>query len=462
MDHPALLGTITRRARTVAEPSHVLRELDGAIARALGEGGEPGPAFLDFPTDTLRAAFPAALALPEQINSRPPSANLPGQEAIGRAADLLLKARRPLVVSGRGARKAAAELSAFLDRLDAVYLDTGESRGLVPDEHPFAIASMRGRAMREADLVVTVGRRLDFQLAYGSPAVFEKARFIRVADCAGELRDNRRGEVELFGTPALILDALREAMGNRVPEHDRGWIDELRAGHMERAARLKKKMRETPAGSDGRMHPDRLLAAIQDHIGSDSIMVIDGGDFLSFARVGLSARTMLDPGPFGCIGVGVPYGIAASLARPDMPVVVATGDGAFGFNAIEIDTAVRHRAPVVIVIANNGAWQIEVHDQAATHGKIVGTRLQFADHAAVARGFGMHAERVEKPEDLADALARAFANRPALLDVVVTPEAVSSDARSGLAWVPDMQPLAAWDEAERAWRNSNESAGKAR
>ena len=145
---------------------------------------------------------------------------------------------------------------------------------------------------------------------------------------------------------------------------------------------------------------------------------------------------MLDPGPFGCIGIGMPFGIAASLAFPDRPVVVATGDGAFGFNAIEIDTAVRHSAPVLIVVANNGAWQIEVHDQTVTHGKVVGTRLQFADHAAMARAFGMHAERVERAEDLAGALARALANRPALLDVVVTPEAVSSDAKTASPGCP--------------------------
>ncbi len=174
---------------------------------------------------------------------------------------------------------------------------------------------------------------------------------------------------------------------------------------------------------------------------------------LAFARVGLLAPTVLDPGPFGCIGVGVPYGIAASLAYPDRPVVVATGDGAFGFNAIEIDTAVRHQAPVVIVVANNGAWQIEVHDQKVTHGKVVGTTLQFSDHAAMARAFGMHGERVEKVEDLSGAIDRAFANRPALIDVVVTTEAVSSDGKAGLAWVPDLQPLAAWDEAERRWRS---------
>jgi len=107
----------------------------------------------------------------------------------------------------------------------------------------------------------------------------------------------------------------------------------------------------------------------------------------------------------------------------------------------------------VFVVANNGAWQIEVHDQTSTYGRVAGTKLQFADHAAMARGFGLHAERVEQVDDLPGAIDRAFARRPALLDVIVTPEAVSADAKSGLAWVPDLQPLAAWDEAERAWRD---------
>jgi acetolactate synthase-1/2/3 large subunit len=195
-----------------------------------------------------------------------------------------------------------------------------------------------------------------------------------------------------------------------------------------------------------------MLAALQEKLDPNAIVVVDGGDFLSFARVGLSASTILDPGAFGCIGIGVPFGIAASLACPGRPVLVATGDGSFGFNAIEVDTAVRHRAPVVIAVANNGAWQVEVYDQHVTHGRVVGTKLQFSDYAAMARAFGMHGERVEKPEELPGAIERAFANPPALLDVVVTPEAVSSDARTGLAWVPDLQPLAAWDEAERKWR----------
>jgi acetolactate synthase-1/2/3 large subunit len=451
MDHTQVVRSVTRYARTVREPALVLQELNEAVARAFGEGGEPGPAFLDFPTDTLREEFPARLLLDEHFQRKTYPVLLPDPSAVARAADIIWSARRPLVITGRGARRAGPELVAFLDRLGAAYLDTAESRGLVPDDHPSVVAAMRGSVMSQVDLVITVGRRLDFQLAYGSPAVFGPARFVRIADAPSELRDNRRGEVEILASPAKTLAAITAAAGNRQPGIDRDWIGGLRAGHQERAAKLRKSMASAQAG-DGRIHPNRMLAALQDKLDFNAVVVVDGGDFLSFARVGLSARTMLDPGAFGCIGVGVPFGIAASLACPGRQVLVATGDGSFGFNAIELDTAVRHRAPVVIAVANNGAWQVEVYDQQTTHGRVVGTKLQFSDYAAMARAFGMHGERVEKPEELPGAVERAFANPPALLDVVVTPEAVSSDARTGLAWVPDLQPLAAWDEAERKWR----------
>lgn len=452
LDHTHLVRTITRYARTVREPDLSLAELDEAIARAEGQGGEPGPSYIDFPADTLRARVPGPVQMEEHLRAKPRPVMPPDPARVAEAADLLWSARRVLVVSGRGARGAGPELVALLDRLGAVYLDTGESRGLVPDAHPSVVGAMRGAVMGDADVVLTVGRRLDFQLAYGSPAVFGKAQFVRIADATAELRDNRRGAVEILASPAESLRALVAAAGNRVSSVDRAWAEKLRAGHEERARKLRRSMAAAPPGSDGRLHPNRVLAALQDAMGPDAVVVTDGGDFLSFARVGLSAPAMLDPGPFGCIGVGVPYGIAASLAFPDRPVVVATGDGAFGFNAMEVDTAVRHKAPVLIVVANNGAWQIEVHDQTVTHGKVVGTRLQFSDHAAMARAFGMHAERVETEEQLKPAIERALANRPALIDAVVTPEAVSSDAKTGLAWVPDLQPLAAWDEAERKWR----------
>ena len=454
MVHTELVRSITRYARTVREPTLVLQELDEAVSRALGCGGDPGPVYLDFPVDTLRAEVPVAVQLPEHFAAKQPPRMAPDLEAVQAAVDLLWSAKRPLFISGRGAQGAGEPLARLLAELGAPYLDTGESRGLVSEQHPSVVAAMRGSVMGQADLVVTVGRRLDFQLAYGSPAVFGAAKFLRIGDAASELRDNRRGAVEILATPALAIEAILRAAGGRQAATDREWAAQLRRQHVERSEKLVTSMQNAPPGTDGRMHPNRALAALRDALPPDAIVVADGGDFLSFARVGLPATTYLDPGPLGCIGVGTPFGIAASLVCPGRLVVVATGDGAFGFNAMEIDTAVRQRAPLLVMVANNGSWAIEVRDQLETHGKVVGTRLQYADHAAMARAFGMYGERVERPEDLPGAIQRALANRPALLDVVVTPEAVSSDAKSGLAWVPDLQPLQAWDDAERKWRSS--------
>lgn len=453
--HTDLVRSITRYARTIRHPDLVPQELAEATARALGEAGEAGPVYLDFPVDTLRANVATAMQLPECYAPPVHAPMPPAPQAVHAAVQKLWAAKRVLFISGRGANGAGSALSALLTRLNAAYLDTGESRGLIDDEHPSVVAAMRGSVMGQADLVVTVGRRLDFQLAYGSPAVFGSAEFLRIADCAAELRDNRRGSVELFANPALALQAILDAAPATAPASDPAWLAGLHQQHVQRSNKLAISMREAPAGSDGRMHPNRLLAALRDALPKNTIVVADGGDFLSFARVGLPAQTYLDPGSLGCIGVGTPFGIAASLACPDRPVVVATGDGAFGFNAMEIDTAVRHKAPVLVVVANNGSWAIEVRDQQETHGKVVGTHLQFADHAAMARAFGMYAERVTSADELPAAIERAMANRPALLDVVVTPEAASSDAKSGLAWVPDLQALAAWDAAERRWRADN-------
>jgi acetolactate synthase I/II/III large subunit len=456
MAHTAFVAPLTRYARTVREPDLVLQELDEAVARALGQGGEPGPVFLDFPVDTLRAEVSAAVELPERLLPPLRAHTLPDPRSVQAAVELLWGARRPLVISGRGALGAGAALCELLSRTGALYLDTSESRGLVPDEHPAVVAAMRGAVMQQADLIVTIGRKLDFQLAYGSPAVFGSARFLRIADTAAELRDNRRGAAEILATPAEALHALLAAAGERRPATDRAWAVEVRQQHLARAQKLTVSMANAEPGGDGLMHPNRLVAALREALPADAVVVADGGDFLSFARVGLPAATYLDPGPLGCIGVGTPFGVAAALACPGRLVLVATGDGAFGFNAMEIDTAVRHRAPVLVVVANNGSWAIEVRDQQETHGKVVGTRLQFADHAAMARAFGAFGERVERAQDLPAAIARAKAalaeGRPALLDVLVTPEAASSDAKSGLAWVPDLQALAAWDDAERAWR----------
>ena len=298
-----------------------------------------------------------------------------------------------------------------------------------------------------------IGRKLDYQMGYGSPAVFPNARFIRIADTAGELIDNRRGEPELLATPSLALAAIVEAAGNRESAVDRSWTEGLRRRHQERSAKAAEAAAKQTVGSDGKVHPGAIFAALRDLADPDYIAIADGGDLLSFARVGLEAKTYLDAGAFGCLGIGAPYAVAAALAFPGRQVICVTGDGAFGINAMEIDSAVRHGAKAVFIVSNNAAWNIERYDQETNYGgRVVGTLLAHSDYAAMARAFGLHGERVEKSEDLRGAIQRALANAPALVDVVTSQTVVSSDSQKGLGFVPDYQALTAWDDAERKRR----------
>jgi len=451
--HVEVMRPVTRASRTLRVADNVLRDLDKAFAAAAGDGNPPGPVYVEIPTDVLRETVPPKLVLPEWLAAKPPRRVPPDPADVARAARIIGQARRPLVLSGRGALGAGAELVRFLDRTGAVYIDTQESRNIVPAEHGSVVGAVRAKAMQEADVVIVVGRKLDYQTAYGSPVAFPGARFIRIGDNWEELRENRRGEVELFAHPATAVAALAEAIAAPSAQLDTAWTAMLRAEHSRRATKYAGSLGNAPPGRDGHMHPNRIFAALHAVLRPDAITIADGGDILSFARMGLPPRTYLDSGTFGCLGVGVPYGVAAALLHPDRQVVVVTGDGAFGINAMEIDSAKRHGAKVVFIVANNAAWNIERLDQEMNYGgRVVGTTLQWSDYAAMARAFGLHGERVTDPARLSGALDDAFANAPALLDVVVTRDALSSDAGKGLGWVPDYQALTSWDDAERARR----------
>ncbi len=446
--HVDILRPVTRTSRTARVADQVLRELDEALSRAVGDLGEPGPVYLEVPTDVLREEIPAAVVLDEWMRPAPPRILVPDSGAVQVATDALWSAKRPLVITGRGSRGAGTELIRLLDASGAIYLDTQESRGLVPPEHPSVVGAVRGRAMVEADLVLVVGRKLDYQLGYGSPAVFPEARIVRISDTPGELIDNRRGDPEVLGTPALVLQSMVEVAGNRKPAVAVSWANGMRDLHRKRSA-----PRPIQDTADGRIHPEAIFAAIQEVADSDCIGVADGGDILSFARVGLTTSTYMDSGALGCLGVGVPFAVAAALAFPDRQVISVNGDGAFGFNVMEIDTAVRHGARAVFVVSNNAAWNIERHDQETNYGgRVVGTLLRDSDYAGLGRSLGAHAERVEDADQIVDALKRAFKNAPSVVDIVTSQDAVSSDATKGLGFVPDRQALLGWDEAERKRR----------
>ena len=450
--HVAIMAPVTRFSRTARVAEQVIRELDEAIACANGDAGEPGPSYLEIPMDVLRQSVPPALVLDEWLSSKPARTIAPAPEAIAQATTVIRRASRPLVISGRGARGAGVDLVRFLDASGALYLDTQESRGLVPVGHPSIVSAVRSAAMTQADLVITLGRKLDYQLAYGSPAVVGDAMFLRIADTPSELLDNRRGMPELLASVGSALAALAEAIADDPGELDVAWANGLRAKHRERVTAVGDRP-TLQSGGDGRIHPMAIFDAIRDVARPDCVGIADGGDLLSFARVGLGTATYMDAGAFGCLGVGVPFAIAAALAFPQRQVICVTGDGAYGFNAMEIDTAVRHNARAVVIISNNAAWNIERYDQDCNYGgRVVGTTLAHSDYAGMARALGAHGERVENASDLAAAIRRGLENPPAVIDVVTSQDVVSSDSTKGLSLVPDYQPLTAWDAAERRRR----------
>lgn len=445
-----LVRPVCRYVREISDARHVLSGLHMAATLALGADGPPGPVYVDFTPNLLKEPLANWHADPHWFALVARAPRLPPGDSIALAAQLIRDSRRPLAIGGRGALGAGAELENFLQSSGCLYLDTRESRGALPSEKPYCIPALRGRALAEADLVITLGRRLDFELAYGSPAVFsESARFIRIGRSAEELSENRRGDVEVCSDVDAALQSLVNA--DAIPANaDSTWRDELIRENAEKTRPQAPSLHAKPPGADGRMHPLTLIDAVNRITDNTAISIVDGGDILSFARIGLRAHTYLDLGPFGCLGSGAPYAVAAALAFPSRRVIALIGDGAFGFAATEIETAVRTGARALFIVANNDAWNIERHDQLAKYpDQELGTTLSPARYDLLAKSLGAYGERVERAEELANALERGLANLPALIDVAVTRDAVSPDTKSGLANVPPLHATQVWDDAER-------------
>jgi len=441
-----LVRPVCRYVRAVADERHVLSGLHMAVTAALGSDGPPGPVYVDFTPNMLKQPMPDWYLDSRWFNRIARPARLPNDDAIANAAALLRGSRRPLAIGGRGVLGAGAALEKFLQASGCLYLDTRESRGTLSPDNPNSIPALRGRAMAEADLVITLGRRLDFELAYGSGAVFaESARFLRIGRTVEELSENRRGDVEVCADVDAVLQRLVE-LEAKPSAPDTAWQNELKSANVAKTSTTK----AHPPGSDGRMHPLTLIAAINRLVDSETVCIVDGGDILSFARVGLRARTYLDLGPFGCLGSGAPYAVAASLTYPERRVIALIGDGSFGFGALEVETAVRSGARALFIVANNDAWNIERQDQLLKYpDQELGTTLTPCRYDLLAKSLGAHGERVERAEDLAAAFERALANLPAVVDVAVTRDAASPDTKSGLANVPPLHATQSWDDAER-------------
>ena len=418
MDHVALVQAITKKAATLGSAEEAYAVAAEFMRAALS--GRTGPVFMDVPLDT----FFGAADMPEATEHLTPDLGPPPDpDMIQRAAQLIREAQRPSVIAGGSVwwSHAEAELKALVEAGHLPLSVNGMARGMLPPGHPLFFPRARGTALGEADLILVIGVPLDFRLNWGQPPVFpDDARLVFI-DVDGH-RKHRTPDVAVYGDLKAALAALAAAVEG-TPERA-SWLEKLRDA--DASSRLRDQAMTQSDSSP--VHPARLIAEVDRFCDPDAILVGDGGDFISFAGRLIERQKpglWIDPGPFGCLGSGPGYAMAAKLAHPERQVVLLSGDGAFGFSAMEFDTMVRHRIPVVCVIGNNGIWGLEKHPMLSMLGVSIAADLgRETRYDKLVEALGGYGELVDRPDQIRPALGRAFASGlPACVNVICDPDA---------------------------------------
>jgi acetolactate synthase-1/2/3 large subunit len=412
LDHVPILAPITKSAGTVLDAGKAGAMLHDAVALA----AEPhrGPVFLDFPLDVFG---PAASDIPA-VDPASGRGVAPDPEAIAALAALVARAQRPVFLVGSDVYWAGAEgeLAAAVEHLRVPTFTNGLGRGTLPPGHELAFLRTRALLKSRADVVVVLGTPLDFRLGFGR---FGAATVAHVVDAESQ----RAGHVDVLtvaGDITATLRGLADSTGD--PADHEPWVAELRAA--EDAARDA----EEPllAASTAPIKPTRVYGELRKRLAPDSVVICDGGDFASYAGKYVEVHRpggWLDTGPYGCLGNGLGYSMAARVARPSAQIVTLLGDGAAGFSLMDADSLVRQGLPVVMVVGNNGMWGLEKHPMRAIYGWDMACDLQPGcryDEVVTALGGG--GELVTEPDQIGPALDRAFASGvPYLVNVVTDP-----------------------------------------
>jgi thiamine pyrophosphate-dependent acetolactate synthase large subunit-like protein len=424
MDQVAVMRPITKWAERVLDARRIPEFVATAFRQAIS--GRPGPVYLDLPGDVLgEEVDDSTVTFPPRWRPVPRAQGDPG--AVREAVALLASAERPLIFGGSGVlwSDAASALQALVDATGIPFYTTPLARGLVPEDHALAFLNARVKAFAEADVMLVVGSRFNYVIQFGRPPRFARdLKVIHVDVNATELGHNRQPDVPIAGDARAVLEQLLAAARGRVdPSRFRGWVSRLQALDGEKQAEMDKVM----ASDQVPIHPLRLCREVREFLQRDAILVVDGQEILNYGRQSIPtfvAGHRLNSGPFGCMGVGLPFAVGAKVACPDTQVVALHGDGSYGINAMEIDTAVRHRIPVLVVISNNGGWTGD------PHGTKPGRNLGFTRYDRMAEALGAHGEFVDKPHEIRPALERAAASgKPAVVNVITDPKARAQTVR---------------------------------
>jgi acetolactate synthase-1/2/3 large subunit len=428
MNQMDVVKPITKWAATCYETRRIPEYLATAFRHAME--GRPGPVFLELPPDILNVKVPAD-KVPMPAHPTRKYTVHPDDSDLRAAAEIINAAKKPLFIGGSGVGLSCCSeaLGRFIVKTGIPFILLNYGRGELPDNHPLSLWDIGNVGIQlgigQADVLVAVGLRFNWIFQSGA-IIPPRTKVVRIDIDPHEIDRNRVAEAGLVGDVSSVLTQLLPL----VQQGDHGeWIKNLRAASSAFLS-TELKLRESPSTP---IHPIRLTAQIQKFVGDDALYVIDGGDTAYFGLTGFISREKAGvigaaAGLFGCLGTGIPFAMAAKLARPGKKVLLLNGDGSFGFNCMEFDTMVRHDIPVVCVVNNDQAWGMIKHSQELSIGA---ERLQCCElgprpYEKMVEGLGGYGELVTKDEEIIPALKRAFdSGKPACINVLTDPTVTS-------------------------------------
>ncbi len=424
MDHIGVMRPITKWADACYHTGRIPEYIEMAVRHA--RSGVPGPAFLEIPMDVLMGSAASGDVRFPRFARRAPVLR-PDPESLAAACRLIAQAKKPVLMAGTGVKwsGASAALQAFLQQTHMPAFVNGMGRGTIPPQTPELFNRVRKPAIAGCDLFIAAGVLLDFRLAFGR-TIPDSAKIIQLDLDASLLGQNRSADVGIAGSLAQAFSEIAAQLKSKFKGRCdfSGWRDSL----AQQEAKLEAGFAAQLNSDEIPIDPMRLCREIRDFVGRgghDYILIGDGGDIVAQAAKVLPAppeNGWMDPGPLGTLGVGMPFALAAQTAFPEKRVLIIYGDGAFGLNGFEYDTAVRFKLPIVGIVGNDAAWGQMMRPQAALYGenRLVATKLAPTRYDKIVEAMGGHGEHVERPADIQPALERAFASgKPALVNVAI-------------------------------------------
>ena len=434
IDQQGMAAPVTKWSRTVFDTRRIPEYIASAYKKTLT--GRPGPVYLGMSYEVL---YPGC----EENQVSAYNTDMPfyktgaSRESIAQLAEILTRSKKPVAVAGSGAWYSGAdkELLRFMERAHMPVYTLNFGRGIISDDHPACLGAASPSApnafrevTREADLILLLGVRLSIYIGFGR-TFNPDAKIVQIDIDPGEIGRNRPAGLGITGDLGTVLSQLTDYIEeNSIGLDYSGWLRKATGLRLEKwkdAGKLRKSSK-TP------IHPVRVAKAVEDVLGEEGILVIDGGDTQAWTDGNYRVRRpghYVKGGPLGCMGVGVPFALGAKVARPDKQVALISGDGAMGMNFMEFETAIRHKIPFVAVVCNDSAWGMTKHQIEITYGKgrkSQGVELGLIPFHEVLKALGGYGELVDNPKKLEGAIERAFSSgAPALINVVTDPEAVS-------------------------------------